>query len=581
MYQEMKKHPLLNKNIWLALIPAIIVLGITPLFIKLFAVPYPQYPVNWNLGANNGVDVFTYGKMHILILSGVLSVLYLFFQLPSNPFRNSKVRKPLVLLSVTSVWLLLTTLTAKFQYTALWGGLEKYEGVFVWLTYLAFACYIGNIAKHETHKLFVTRIILFSGLLITTFGLFQFLSHDLMKMAWFQQLIFPKEVIDSINFTFELNRVYATLYNPNFVAMYVATILPLSLFMIYREKHILFKGLWALFSVLLLINLVGSKSSGGFAGLAIAATILLYLMFIKKLAPRVKKILTITLVSVTSLFIVLFLSGTFNTVLNVPPMTNTTNMTDLRTEGHKLFIGYKDKTLMVEGNSVTLDTFKFYNADNTEIYAIANGESGYKLASPDFEAITFGTRLLENGMAAIVFKIDDRDWQFILHPNGLIYVNNYGTPVAIETAKAAGGFVGHEQFGSARGYIWSRTLPLIQASPIVGYGSDNFVIAFPQNEYLIKYQLYGNPGTVVDKAHCIPLQLAMNFGIPGALLIFAVIGYSVYALYKTKEDTVFNYVVIICIFGYLGSGLFYDSNLHVSPFFWTFVGFGFKDLFNA
>jgi hypothetical protein len=432
----------------------------------------------------------------------------------------------------------------------------------------------------------IPRIILVSGLIITGIGLTQFLGHDLIRMEWFKLLIMPKAVAESASFVFEANRVYSTLYNPNFVAMYVATIFPLSVFMIFIDKNKIFKGLWALFSVLLIVNLIGADSTGGFAGLIIAFGILAYVWLTKRFSLGVQKFINLGMIATAVLVTTLFITGAFNPLIGIQKFSPTYNMSNIAADGFEAKITYKGKILTAKLNKDTLDTVTFFTESNEQINVINNANGTLNLDHPDFNAILFSTGVTENKLGYINFFIDNTSWVFLMHPNGLLYVNNFSTTVPFEPSKGIGGFVGYENFGSARGYIWSRTLPLILQSPVVGYGADNFVIAFPQNDYNIKYHLYGTPTILVDKAHNLYLQLAMNFGIPGMLLIFTVIGYAcrnLFLAYRSKSESNYklNLALLLCIVSYLGSGLFYDSNLHVSPFLWTFVGFGLKDVFKA
>lgn len=592
----MEKHPQraakMDSKHWLMLIPAFFMLGITPLFIRYYKVWYPEYPISWRTGSSLTADLFVYGKHQLILVSGALALMCLLMKVGRVSFKEKLKTRPMQLICITIVWLLLTTLTASFPHAAIWGMIEKYEGVLAWLTYIVFALYIGSLVKLEPYRTGVVRIILYSGLIVTLIGLSQFVSHDLIKMDWFKLLIMPKEISDSATFNFEINRVYATLYNPNFVAMYVATLMPLALFMIYREESILHKGLWSIFSGLLVINLIGSKSSGGFAGLAISLCVLIFVLGIQKLSIKMQRRLTVSVVSIIAIGLILFFCGGLNSMLNIQAFKPQYNMTNISTDGYQTTIEYKGKKLFAEANAQTLNSVKFYTETQSHdrvqlnVSTTPNQEGYYNIISPDFGDIYFITDVTKDGMAIINFRIDNVNWMFLLHPKGMLFINGMHTTVPIEVSKGAGGFVGHEGFGSARGFIWSRTLPLIAASPIVGYGADNFTVAFPQNDFNLCYQLYGNPYMLIDKAHNLLLQIIMNFGIPGFMLLLTIIGYAVrtlYRSYRSKDSAGYklDLVLILCIFGYLGSGLFYDSNLHVSPFFWTFVGFGFRDLFEV
>ena len=48
------------------------------------------------------------------------------------------------------------------------------------------------------------------------------------------------------------------------------------------------------------------------------------------------------------------------------------------------------------------------------------------------------------------------------------------------------GFEGKEKLSSSRGYIWSRTIPLLDECLITGYEPDTFVFIFPQNDRCLR-----------------------------------------------------------------------------------------------
>ena len=143
------------------------------------------------------------------------------------------------------------------------------------------------------------------------------------------------------------------------------------------------------------------------------------------------------------------------------------------------------------------------------------------------------------------------------------------------------GFKGKERLGSARGYIWSRTLPLIKERPLLGYGPDAFAFAFPQNDLLGKWYAYRTPNMTVDKPHNLYLQIAVNQGLIalGAFLVlvgtYIVNAIKVYAFrrdYSSKE--IVGIALFLAIIGYLGAGIFNDSIVSVAPIFWILLGTG-------
>lgn len=153
-------------------------------------------------------------------------------------------------------------------------------------------------------------------------------------------------------------------------------------------------------------------------------------------------------------------------------------------------------------------------------------------------------------------------------------------PMELEEV-ASIGFIGKERLGSARGYIWSRTLPLIKERPLLGYGPDAFAFAFPQNDLLGKWYAYRTPNMTVDKPHNLYLQIAVNQGLIalGAFLVlvgtYIVNALKVYAFrrdYSSKE--IVGIALFLAVIGYLGAGIFNDSIVSVAPIFWILLGTG-------
>ena len=143
------------------------------------------------------------------------------------------------------------------------------------------------------------------------------------------------------------------------------------------------------------------------------------------------------------------------------------------------------------------------------------------------------------------------------------------------------GFKGKERMGSARGYIWSRSLPLLKDTVFIGVGPDAFAFEFPQDDILGKWYAYNTPNMIVDKPHNLYLQIAINQGVI-ALIAFLVLvgtyvvqGIRLYGLkkgYSTLE--ILGSAVLLAIIGYLGAGIFNDSVVPVAPIFWILLGTG-------
>lgn len=165
---------------------------------------------------------------------------------------------------------------------------------------------------------------------------------------------------------------------------------------------------------------------------------------------------------------------------------------------------------------------------------------------------------------------------------GITLAMKTGRPVSAEPVLRLG-FAGREQVGSARGFIWSRTLPLLLETMVLGYGPDTFALVFPQQDFAGKFLVYGTTDMVVDKAHNLFLQSAVNTGVLSALALLILFGsYLVTATrvyLKHPPGDGAEVVGVAClagVAGYLVAAIFNDSVVSVAPVFWATLGLGLR-----
>ena len=172
--------------------------------------------------------------------------------------------------------------------------------------------------------------------------------------------------------------------------------------------------------------------------------------------------------------------------------------------------------------------------------------------------------------------------RFLLTANGFEYVSEAGRSLALAEVAAWGG-KGHEDAASGRIYIWSRALPLLRNTLLVGSGPDTFAAAFPQHDFTGKYLAYGTSEMLVDKPHNFYLQTALNTGVMslaalvGVFLSYAKTSFRVFcSRFRREESWLIGLGCFLGIVGYLGAGLFNDSVVSVAPVFWVMLGAGMR-----
>ena len=228
---------------------------------------------------------------------------------------------------------------------------------------------------------------------------------------------------------------------------------------------------------------------------------------------------------------------------------------------------------------------KALDGDGTDL-GLTLGESGhYQVEAEEYKdyelVMTKITGMPEQFIYAVVPKFDV--WA-VVTDQGLRYKGRNHLPAEIDNP-AYFGFEGKETFASWRGYIWSRTLPLIKDHIILGAGPDSFVFEFPQYEHITKRNIKQPTYLLYDKPHNWYLQMAINTGF---ISMLAVLAMGLWLLiqgirrFMLKEDAYSLQVPLIAlVLGYAVAGMFNDSIVSVAPVFWILFGLAAADQYKA
>ncbi len=499
---------------------------------------------------------------------------------------------------------LLSTVMSNYKSAAWWGIPDHDEGMVVIGCYILFLMYaLIAFKKYEDYKYIV--IALSIVVLVSSFiGYFQYTGQDLMVNNEFvQKLIISKEDQDKIKGLtglIEKGTIYGTMFHYNYVGSFAAMMVPLfvtlTLFLKGNKRKI-FCGIISLASVFLLF---GSTSRAGLLGFGIALIVGI-IVFANKIIKKWKVVIPVVLVAVLIVFG--FNVATGGKIFSrIPTLLNdATSMFN----GSDEKINYKDhipvRNITIENGIATLETqedaltFKlgdgtvstYDKAGQTVVYISSNDT--YTTTDSRFSNITYKisqTELLRDGETptpVIRVAVNNIEMLFLkVNPAEGLYAINDIAEQRIEIKDAPYiGFEGKEKLGSARGYIWSRTLPILKETWLIGKGPDTFPLIFPQNDILAKWWAYDTPNMIVDKPHNLYLQIAISEGGLAFIAFLILIGtylvncFKLYAFrgyYENKE--IIGMATFLAVVGYLGAGFFNDSVVPVAPIFWTLLGVG-------
>ncbi len=123
-------------------------------------------------------------------------------------------------------------------------------------------------------------------------------------------------------------------------------------------------------------------------------------------------------------------------------------------------------------------------------------------------------------------------------------------------------------------YIWDRTLGLIRARPMLGWGLETLREVFPYDRASL-VAVFGLRPTIVDKAHNDLLQMAVSIGIPGAAAYAAawtLVVVSALRLHRTTAPRTLAAGWLAAVVAYLVQVQLSFSTVALAPVVWLLAG---------
>lgn len=573
---------------YLYLIPVIVFAAIVPIVVYMHVIPLTGNEiVNWT-GGTESYDFFSYWKAIIIRAAGALAILFIILKAYTNRFEIKKTNY-YIPMAVYSLFVILSAILSPYKEVASRGFVDRFEGVYVILCYILMMFVTINFVQNEKHVKIITIGILISASIIGIIGILQFVGIDIFKLDL--SFILPKEYkpyADEFTFTFDKYTIYSTLYNTNYVGSYMVMVFSISLAIFLYVKKAGLKIVTGLLTCLMFANLIGCRSRAGIVG-AIFSLLIMLVVYRKVLKRNLIYIGGIAVLCVIGF--VIFNTISHGTLLNkyvgevktfIANVTGTSveenqknPLKDIRLNGNELkYVTNNEELDFVweNGGFVLLD-----NSGNNINYSI-NENNSISIDDERYKDynIVFAARNIADikyyGMSMRIVGTDENRIAIVGERGDLVYELAY--PESF-------GFKDKEKLGSNRGYIWSRSVPMLKKALFVGSGPDTYAIVFPQKDYVGKLRAFGNLYTIVDKPHNMYLQMGINTGVISMLAIIALfIMYfisSIKLYFNNKFEDKISYLgfgMFMAFCGYAVTGLFNDSIVSVAPVFWVILGLG-------
>lgn len=568
-----------------------IVSGIMPIAVHVAERPMPPELLTI-MSLETHVDALAYWKSWLLMLCALLIVIYFVSDLITGNRPDFKIiaylkNPPVAAVAVYLLFVVLSNLFTRYPYTALHGTYERYESVFVQMAYLVIFVTVLYYTRNTKHIRYILAGLLLSSVVMGAIGISQWLRHDFFMTSLGRRVMLFGV---SGNARLKYESVYGTLTNSNTFGLYTSMLAPFLLIaaFTYRGKKFV-NGLLLIAGAFMLAGIPGSRSLGGMLGAA-AAVVVILITYIATLIYQ-KKRPPLPVLAVTAFV----LAGMVSAYLFIGPVQANvkTLVTKLQTElkgTEKVPDDYQfdGGALSVLREQTTMARLTAA-PDGWLTVSDGNGqtvEASEITASEDGTQTTYVYQVADYGRLTLIRKADhfifERMYFSIIEGN-IIPFQASGHPIDISKPIPAIGFKGWETFASMRGYIWSRSIPLMLQHPILGTGSDTFINVFPQEDIVGKKRFMGNPYMIVDKAHNLYMQTWITTGGISALALLFLLAYYIgttfLSLIRSRGEPVYLYGLrmggLAAVSAFAVSSLSTDSTLGSTGVFYVILGLGY------
>lgn len=527
------------------------------------------------------LDYFSLLKSILIISIGIVIVFFLLYLILRQVISFNK-----WLLCFSGVYIFLiviSVINSEFKLISTFGLIDRFEGALVLISYMLVLIYASAVLVDgkSVRNLISSIMLVFLGLSII--GVLQFYNHDPLFFSGIYNYLFP--LYGSEGFRFlpsHFGRVDITMYNSNYVGSFVALAFPLSVLLFLNCQSKLKFSVLFLVSICLFMVSVGSRSRAGVLGIIIS-------IIFSLIIGNVKVYKKLTVLGLT--FILVFismnnyagnsLSAKFSTFLPGIEQSHfehkNIRLSDIWISEDTVWVSVEDirfgvKLLENDGYIVDDRMQRIIEKKGIRWNLVDVGlvdDVSYKLSKMD-------------GSTHMTVKIGHIKF-LVISSGNVTYIHNARNELVdhVDQIQACC-FTSMENFASTRGYIWSRTIPLIRETIFYGNGPDTFVMFFPQNDILGKLNVYGRTNVLIDKPHNYYLQVAHDTGVLSLIILLTLFGYyiiqSIKLQFKVRKDSELKSIslaILAGVIGYLVAAIFNDSTVHVAPLFWVLLGTGF------
>ncbi|MCL2405275.1 MAG: O-antigen ligase family protein [Defluviitaleaceae bacterium] len=592
----------------------LIVIGIMPIVVRhthVMSAPELTALIGWETRP----DFFAFYKGWALGIPAIIMAFYaisdwLITGLSKNKIIDMIKPPPIAAACVFLFMALVSTIFSSYRHTSWFGAVERGEGMFTLLAYFIVFFSAMYFAKTDKHVKTIMYGLAFSSIIMGLIGFSQFVGRDFFATTLGGWFVFgtwgdiPSQ---------SLAHAYGTLYNSNTFGIYTAMTAPILLAcaLVYNGR----KWVRAIFlagGVLMLIGVMGSGSVGGLIGTATAVavtvvTVVCRFFYQKRqrkhdntqdemhISTRSTFTWVVSGVVLVALMVGLFAVPMVNQRLHfllgrvqhamrreVVPTYN------YIVEDNHLTVQWHDNeifTLILSGAQPNGIQWDLYDAAGHPIPQASQEVVDVSVDGGNITSFAYNIPGHRN-LTLINYEhfVVVHNLVMLLHEGRIHALNaNNNDFIDLTVPIPAIGFTGNETWGSGRGHIWSRTIPLMPRRTIIGSGPDTYALIFPQHDVIGKMRFHASPYIPLGMAHNVYMQTWVTTGGVSALALIFLFGYYLLTTFisvvrSRMREGVFvfglRFGLLAGISAFCVSALATDSTIGSSGVFYLLLGLG-------
>lgn len=536
-----------------------------------------------------GFDFISWGKAVLLIGAAAGMLLLFIWRGLSDEKWRLRFTMALIPLGAYGLLAFLSACFSDYKQFAFHGMEGTYESVWVLLSYCVITFYAYVFLDKEAMMKKLLAVFKVSMTLLCLYGLAELIWGNPIGWEGMKYFLYSPSVLEQYGDVRKLNldTVFLTFYNSNYVGSFLVLTMPVSVMAFLTSEKKSDKIWLALLFLMQWVLLTASEARSGFAALVVEV-ILLGLLMRKKLLKH-RKWLLAGLFSMVVVFLAVELPNGFKMSKRIGSLffrtENQPSLEKIETLADSLEITYAGNTLSVAyGGKETKHPFGVSCEGEAVVYEAYEEKNFtvWRTADSRFTQIAFA----ETGNETRPFfdvGIEGKAWRFVNVPEagGYYYIHPEGKGLIIKLEEAEKALPAkYWSFGSGRGYIWAKSIPLLKQRLFLGSGPDTFYMVYPYNDYVAQSSVTEKE-RIFNRPHSMYLQTGIQTGVLSLLAFLTLAGIYVaqsFRLYWKKQERTFLSLlgigILVGICGYLITGLVNDSMVGVAQQYWLFLGIG-------